>query len=76
MVLVVVSREYKGSANCRLEAEYAHTQGKRIVNMMTQEDFTKPSWWLGMLVGSKLRHALFGDSEPTAAKVEHLKALL
>jgi hypothetical protein len=76
VVLVAVSREYKDSANCRLEAEYAHIQGKRIVYMMTQEDFTKPSGWLGMLVGSKLWHPLFGDSEPTAAKVEHLKALL
>jgi hypothetical protein len=72
VVLVAVSREYKNSANCRLEAEYAHTQGKRIVYMMMQEDFIKPSGWLGMLLGSKLWHAMFDDSEPAAAKVEPL----
>ena len=37
IVLVAVSREYRDSANCRLEAEYAHTQNKRIVFMMMQE---------------------------------------
>ena len=62
VVLVAVSREYRDSANCRLEAEYAHTQGKRIVFMMMQEDFTKPTGWLGMLVGAKLWHPLFGAS--------------
>jgi hypothetical protein len=76
VVLVAVSREYKDSANCRLEAEYAHVRKKRMVFMMMQEDFTTPSGWLGMLVGSKLWHPLFDDSEPTAAKVEDLKASL
>jgi hypothetical protein len=76
VVIMAVSREYKDSANCRLEAEYAHIQGKRIVYMMMQEDFTKPSGWLGMLVGSKLWHPLFGDFESTAAKVEGLAEAL
>jgi hypothetical protein len=71
-VLVAVSREYRDSANCRLEAEYAHVKKKRVVFMMMQEDFTTPSGWLGMMIGAKLWHNFFDFTEPMTAKVEHL----
>jgi hypothetical protein len=45
-----------------------------MVFMMMQEDFTSPSGWLGMLIGTKLWYPLFGDSEPTGSKVQHLTA--
>jgi male-specific lethal 1 len=63
-ILVCVSREYALSANCRLEAEYAHTHGKPMRYLMLQPDFTKPTGWLGMLVGASLWYNFFeGDSE-------------
>eukprot|EP00033_Pygsuia_biforma_P002700 GCRY01002982.1.p1 GENE.GCRY01002982.1~~GCRY01002982.1.p1 ORF type:complete len:685 (+),score=124.67 GCRY01002982.1:99-2153(+) len=52
-ILMCVSRAYKQSANCRLEAEYAFSSGKRIVPLMVEADYTADGW-LGALVGSKL----------------------
>lgn len=77
LVLVCVSREYYDSANCRLEAEYAHVKKKKIKFLMMQENYTSPSGWLGMLVGAKLWHAFFsapGSGSTTANEVHALLA--
>jgi hypothetical protein len=49
-----VSANYKDSVNCRMEAEYAHVQRKRIIPIMVGEPGYKPQGWLGMLIGAKL----------------------
>ena len=72
VVLIAVSREYRDSANCRLEAEDAHTRKKKTMFLMMQEDFTSPSGWLGMLIGAKLWYPFFGP-EPTPKQVEYLR---
>ena len=72
VVLVAVSREYRDSANCRLEAEYAHTRKKKVMFMMMQEDFTSLTGWLGMLIGAKLWYPFFG-TEPTSKQVANLQ---
>jgi hypothetical protein len=71
VILVCVSREYKDSANCRLEAEYAHVKKKRLHFLMMQEDYTSPSGWLGILVGAALWCPLFSP-EPIATKMAQL----
>jgi hypothetical protein len=72
VVIMAVSREYKDSANCRLEAEYAHVQKKPMLFMMMQADFTAPSGWLGMLVGASLWYGFFDPAQPLARKVKPL----
>ena len=57
IVLVAVSRAYSQSGNCRLEGEYAHNQQKEIMFMIFEEDYTKPTGWLGLLIGSNLWYA-------------------
>ena len=62
-VIVFVSRGYKESANCRLEAEYAHggvAHGLVMLYVMCEENYTtvsKPervTGWLGLMVGQGL----------------------
>ncbi|KAJ7387414.1 Vacuolar protein sorting-associated protein 33A [Desmophyllum pertusum] len=53
VVLVCVSQQYKESANCRSEAEYAYQLRKDIIPLMMQRNY-KADGWLGMLVGTKL----------------------
>ena len=43
-MLYGVSRAYKESANCRLEANYAHQQELDMIPLMMQEDY-KPQGW-------------------------------
>ena len=53
VVLYGISAAYKVSANCRLEANYAHQQKKRMLPMMLQEGYN-PTGWLGMFLGTRL----------------------
>ncbi|KAJ7387417.1 hypothetical protein OS493_004412 [Desmophyllum pertusum] len=53
VVLVCVSQQYKESANCRSEAEYAYQLRKDVIPLMMQRNY-KADGWLGMLVGTKL----------------------
>ena len=53
VVLVCVSERYKGSPNCRSEAEYAYQLRKDIIPLMMQRKY-RGDGWLGMLVGTKL----------------------
>ena len=43
-MLYGVSRAYKESANCRLEANYAHQQELDMIPLMMQKDY-KPQGW-------------------------------
>ena len=44
VMLYGVSLAYKESANCRLEANYAHQQELDMIPLMLQEDY-KPQGW-------------------------------
>eukprot|EP00047_Mylnosiga_fluctuans_P017959 m.65811 g.65811 ORF g.65811 m.65811 type:complete len:615 (-) comp7355_c0_seq3:110-1954(-) len=52
VVVIAVSHDYKESANCRLEAEYALKQRKPLVFMRLQRDYV-PTGWLGLMQGEK-----------------------
>ena len=70
-----ISRAYKESANCRLEAQYAYQQKKEMVPLMMQEGYSA-NGWLGMLLGVRLWYAFFGkvleSDEAFEGKVEEL----
>jgi len=68
VLVVCVSRQYSQSANCRLEAEYAHKRGKKLIFVMLQKDFTNPSGWLGLLLGTKLWYNGFEGTEEQRLK--------
>lgn len=54
VMLMFVSKDYKQSANCRTEAEYAFKLQRRIVPVLVEPDGYTGDGWLGMIVGSKL----------------------
>eukprot|EP01041_Mallomonas_annulata_P016772 gene16772-34858_t len=82
-VILCVSREYKESANCRLEAEYAQQLAKKgklnlIFAMMDSEYTTvsKPDYldgWLALIVGDSMWYELWDGSssgvESTAQRI-------
>ena len=53
VMLYGVSLAYKESANCRLEANYAHQQELDMIPLMMSTDF-KPKGWLGLILGTRL----------------------
>lgn len=53
VVLMCMCEQYKDSANCRTEAEYAFNLKKDIVPLIMQKGY-KPDGWLGMILGAKL----------------------
>jgi hypothetical protein len=54
-----ISRAYKESANCRLEAQYAYQREKDMVPLMLEEGY-RADGWLGMLLGTRLWYGFSG----------------
>ena len=52
-VVYGISRPYKESVNCRLEAQYAFQRKKDLVPLFMEEGYN-PDGWLGMLLGVRL----------------------
>jgi len=53
VMLYGVSLAYKESANCRMEANYAHQQELDMIPLMMSQDF-KPRGWLGLILGTRV----------------------
>ncbi len=81
-IIVCVSRAYKASANCRMEAKYAndmHKRGKvKLVFAMMEQDYTTRSapehvdGWLGLMIGDQLWYRMWmEDHVPTVAAAIH-----
>ena len=76
-MVIFVSRAYKESANCRLEANYAHScakDGLKLIYVMCEEDYTTVSseritGWLGLLIGQELWYPAWKDPADAAHKV-------
>eukprot|EP01047_Picozoa_sp_COSAG01_P076411 COSAG01_NODE_13407_length_1589_cov_288.659732_2_plen_427_part_01 len=56
-----ISRAYKESANCRLEAQYAYQREKDMVPLMVEEGY-RADGWLGMLLGTRLYYVFCGGT--------------
>ncbi len=71
VVVIFISKEYKASANCRLEATYAQQRKKKgkvkILFVMMQEEYTTVSkdeevdGWLGIMIGDQLWYAMWKE---------------
>ena len=70
-----VSRGYKESANCRLEAQYAYQRQKEMVPLMVEEGYSADGW-LGMLLGTRVWYLFYGpvlsEEDSFEAKVSEL----
>ena len=64
-----ISRAYKESANCRLEAQYAFQREKDMVPLMVEEGY-RADGWLGMLLGVRLYYVFFGSTLSSDAAFE------
>ena len=70
IVLYGVSQLYKESANCRLEANYAHQQQVDLVPLMMEEGYA-PNGWLGMLMGTRVYYSFHGSQHDDEPSFEH-----
>ena len=61
VVLIGVSRAYKESSNCRMECQYAHQKKKAIVPLKLTDGY-EADGWLGLLLGSSLWYAFYGET--------------
>jgi hypothetical protein len=59
VVVICISRAYKESANCRMEAQYALQREVEMVPCMMEEGY-RPDGWLGMILGTKLWYGFYG----------------
>ena len=60
-VLLGVSRAYKESSNCRMEAQYALQKKKPLVPLMLVEGY-EADGWLGLMLGTSMWYALYGST--------------
>eukprot|EP01050_Picozoa_sp_SAG11_P027500 SAG11_NODE_6992_length_1212_cov_1.233603_1_plen_399_part_10 len=58
-MLMGVSRQYKESTNCRLEAQYAMQREVEVVPLMLSEGY-QADGWLGFMIGTRLWFGFYG----------------
>jgi hypothetical protein len=75
VMLIGVSRAYKESSNCRMEAQYAMQREVDTVPLMLVDGY-QADGWLGMLIGTRMWYAFYGgtltESSLFEGKVEEL----
>eukprot|EP01052_Picozoa_sp_SAG31_P000494 SAG31_NODE_14_length_37953_cov_109.719660_28_plen_555_part_00 len=69
VMLIGVSRAYKESTNCRLEAQYAMQREVAMVPLMLVDGY-RADGWLGMLIGTRLWYGFWGVVLSDAALFE------
>jgi len=74
VVIVCMTRKYKESPACRLEAEYTVKLRKEIIPLMLEANYS-PDGWLGILLGSKLYYAFNDDHTFETKFIELAKGL-
>uniref|UniRef100_A0A1I8IBC4 TIR domain-containing protein n=1 Tax=Macrostomum lignano TaxID=282301 RepID=A0A1I8IBC4_9PLAT len=72
--LMCMSRTYKDSNNCRLEAEYAYKKQKMIVPLLMEHRY-RPSGWLGIMLGMGM-YRDFSGKYPFEVKLAELLEVL
>ena len=61
VMLVGVSRAYKESSNCRMEAQYGLQKKKPLIPLMIVKGY-EADGWLGLLLGTSMWYAFFGEA--------------
>eukprot|EP01046_Picozoa_sp_COSAG06_P028656 COSAG06_NODE_2598_length_6603_cov_35.529982_2_plen_754_part_01 len=69
VVLIGVSRAYKESSNCRMEAQYALQKKKALVPLMMTEGY-EADGWLGLLLGTSMWYGFYGETLTSASVFE------
>lgn len=75
VMLSCISLSYKESANCRLEAQYAHQQRVPMVPLVMEDGYIA-SGWLGMLLGTKIYFNFHPAAVETDAAFMHQRSML
>ena len=74
VVLIGVSRAYKESSNCRMEAQYALQKKKALVPLMMTEGY-EADGWLGLLLGTSMWYGFYGEILTSASMYESLSLI-
>jgi hypothetical protein len=84
-VIVFVSKDYKESANCRMEAKYTNQLSKKgkvkPIFVMVQNEYTTVSTpeyvdgWLGIMIGDSLWYPMWSESQIDSTAQEIAKVL-
>ena len=61
VMLIGVSRAYKESSNCRMEAQYGLQKKKALIPLKLVQGY-EADGWLGLLLGTSLWYALYGST--------------
>merc|ERR1711935_1026139 len=61
VVLIGVSRAYKESSNCRMEAQYALQKKKALIPLMLTQGY-EADGWLGLLLGTSMWYGFYGET--------------
>ena len=61
VVMIGVSRAYKESSNCRMEAQYALQKKKPLIPLMLTPGY-EADGWLGLLLGTSIWYGFYGDA--------------
>ena len=54
-----ISKAYKESTNCRMEAQYAFQQQKDMIPLMLEDGY-RAKGWLAMILGMRLWYGFYG----------------
>ena len=69
VMLIGVSRAYKESSNCRMEAQYGLQKKKALIPLKLVQGY-EADGWLGLLLGTSLWYALYGEALSSEAVFE------
>jgi len=69
LMLIGVSRAYKESSNCRMEAQYGMQKKKVLIPLLLVEGY-EADGWLGLLLGTSVWYALYGATLATESAFE------
>eukprot|EP01046_Picozoa_sp_COSAG06_P045606 COSAG06_NODE_6331_length_2978_cov_343.444290_2_plen_382_part_00 len=61
VVMIGVSRAYKESSNCRMEAQYALQKKKALIPLMLTQGY-EADGWLGLLLGTSMWYGFYGET--------------
>ena len=61
VVMIGVSRAYKESSNCRMEAQYALQKKKPLIPLMLTQGY-EADGWLGLLLGTSMWYGFYGET--------------
>ena len=61
VILLGVSRAYKESSNCRMEAQYGLQKKKPMIPLKMVKGY-EADGWLGLIMGTSLYYAFYGDT--------------